>query len=82
MAKVDSEIAVSAGPRTRQGKKLLLALVLLLVSGGFTIYKLDAWRALAQSLGTAPELPTDVPVMRSEERRVGKECRSWWAPDH
>src|SRR5438093_13549782 len=19
---------------------------------------------------------------RSEERRVGKECRSWWAPDH
>src|SRR5690554_36825 len=20
--------------------------------------------------------------LRSEERRVGKECRSWWAPDH
>src|SRR5689334_25150813 len=20
--------------------------------------------------------------IRSEERRVGKECRSWWAPDH
>ena len=19
---------------------------------------------------------------RSEERRVGKECRSWWSPDH
>ena len=20
--------------------------------------------------------------VRSEERRVGKECRSWWSPDH
>src|SRR5690554_8207670 len=23
-----------------------------------------------------------VVLHRSEERRVGKECRSWWAPDH
>src|SRR5689334_3064460 len=21
-------------------------------------------------------------AVRSEERRVGKECRSWWSPDH
>ena len=21
-------------------------------------------------------------AIRSEERRVGKECRSWWSPDH
>ena len=21
-------------------------------------------------------------LLRSEERRVGKECRSWWAPNH
>src|SRR2546430_16948455 len=26
-------------------------------------------------------LPGSVPL-RSEERRVGKECRSWWSPDH
>src|SRR5690348_18172562 len=25
--------------------------------------------------------PTDV-LLRSEERRVGKECRSRWSPDH
>ena len=24
----------------------------------------------------------DIPAERSEERRVGKECRSRWAPDH
>src|SRR5256885_15901629 len=27
-------------------------------------------------------LLTDRPVPRSEERRVGKECRSRWSPDH
>src|SRR5690606_3050401 len=33
---------------------------------------------------SAPLLPALVPErsMRSEERRVGKECRSRWAPDH
>src|SRR5687767_16039444 len=25
---------------------------------------------------------TAVPIGRSEERRVGKECRSRWSPDH
>src|SRR5690242_20776186 len=31
----------------------------------------------------APELIASSPAMqRSEERRVGKECRSRWAPDH
>ena len=24
----------------------------------------------------------DAPLVRSEERRVGKECRSRWSPDH
>ena len=23
-----------------------------------------------------------ITIIRSEERRVGKECRSWWSPDH
>src|SRR5690606_41183137 len=27
-------------------------------------------------------LPNATTVVRSEERRVGKECRSRWAPDH
>ena len=52
----------------RQGQKFLLALVLLLVAGGFTIYKLDAWREFAQSLRSGPPLPTDVPVMTTNGR--------------
>ena len=28
------------------------------------------------------ELPEGAPVLRSEERRVGKECRSRWSPYH
>ena len=29
-----------------------------------------------------PSSPTEMPVPRSEERRVGKECRSRWSPYH
>src|SRR6266480_6742343 len=35
----------------------------------------DAWDALA-------EIPEDSAAARSEERRVGKECRSRWSPYH
>ena len=31
---------------------------------------------------TIPANPTRVVVLRSEERRVGKECRSRWSPYH
>ena len=34
------------------------------------------WRGLAEELGS------DVEWRRSEERRVGKECRSRWSPYH
>src|SRR5690554_8185299 len=27
-------------------------------------------------------IPTALIAFRSEERRVGKECRSWWSPYH
>src|SRR5436305_15352399 len=37
----------------------------------------DAWKAMAE-IDTAPRLRE---IKRSEERRVGKECRSRWAPD-
>ena len=29
-----------------------------------------------------PKLAAELVTMRSEERRVGKECRSRWSPDH
>mgnify|MGYP002525471619 CR=1 FL=1 len=36
------------------------------------------------SLLSTVQMPGGIPVatMRSEERRVGKECRSRWSPDH
>src|SRR5205807_5171128 len=39
----------------------------------------DGGGRLATRSGPRPERP---PPPRSEERRVGKECRSRWSPDH
>src|ERR1039458_90677 len=36
----------------------------------------------AEDLNLSPPLLCEKPVDRSEERRVGKECRSRWSPDH
>src|SRR5687767_16037427 len=43
------------------------------------------WRSY--SISSEPQrkgrtISITVRAMRSEERRVGKECRSWWARDH
>src|SRR5688572_32916305 len=32
--------------------------------------------------GKFKSYPQTLEVLRSEERRVGKECRSWWLPYH
>ena len=37
---------------------------------------------MLESFLQEPERLTDDDVMRSEERRVGKECRSRWSPYH
>ena len=44
----------------------------------------DVISNFGQPLGTArtPDVPDDEPLARSEERRVGKECRSRWSPYH
>ena len=56
-----------------------------------TLATLAASAALLAACATAePEIPQGVlaagdpakPVVRSEERRVGKECRSRWSPYH
>src|SRR5437899_12619058 len=36
-----------------------------------------SWR-----IGSTWKPPGHFSFMRSEERRVGKECRSWWSSDH
>src|SRR3712207_8701203 len=43
-------------------------------------YMCQAWRLLDLDLKNYPPYALSVP--RSEERRVGKECRSRWSPYH
>src|SRR5256885_17105312 len=61
------------------------------VSASFIISVLQAWRSgqvvCPVEAGQAPpkvtrELPPGIVHLRSEERRVGKECRSRWSPYH
>src|SRR3712207_8912690 len=50
-----------------------------IASGGWWGVGLGASR---QKWGSLPEAHTDFIFARSEERRVGKECRSRWSPYH
>ena len=42
----------------------------------------DATEDLAEAKISAEAELSEMPVERSEERRVGKECRSRWSPYH
>ena len=39
-------------------------------------------KKLSEAEGKTYRLPTEAEWERSEERRVGNECRSRWSPDH
>src|ERR1017187_879318 len=59
----------------------------LLGRAGFTLRKHNAgaawWGDVRLELrGSAAHISALVPANRSEERRVGKECRSRWSPYH
>ena len=40
------------------------------------------WAKESFSIKNKAQLPAKISVHRSEERRVGKECRSRWSPYH
>src|SRR2546429_7177255 len=66
---------------------LLLAFLGTVVSTGLVFNTVvgergRAFEALAQALKTLNEEAIRDPLTRSEERRVGKECRSRWSPYH
>src|SRR5437016_13743916 len=42
----------------------------------------DSFLARPTASTTGSAVRAWVPVLRSEERRVGKECRARWAPEH
>ena len=51
------------------------------VDGASIECKMDVpWKLVCRTCGTS--YPNDRYPDRSEERRVGKECRSRWSPDH
>jgi len=54
-----------------------LLLTVQQVADRLSISKREVWR-----LAAAGKLPAPVKLSRSEERRVGKECRSRWSPYH
>ena len=40
------------------------------------------WALFTIRAGLQPKVAAEVKAARSEERRVGKECRSRWSPYH
>ena len=59
---------------------LLLVFLYLRTMTGGALQPIDAEHALQQT--PPPDWMLGVPKTRSEERRVGKECRSRWSPYH
>src|SRR5688572_32407784 len=51
------------------------------MTSSFTMLAIPSSRA-RRSVRTASSAVKQPAVLRSEERRVGKECRSRWSPDH
>ena len=56
----------------------------ILVKDSITVKLPDVYVTSERPLVTVTDdaLSFDVPNLRSEERRVGKECRSRWSPYH
>ena len=47
-----------------------------------TLYDYGRWLYILSLLAKFIVKPRNIKAMRSEERRVGKECRSRWSPYH
>src|SRR5690554_5817248 len=70
-------MGTQATPPNRVLLGLALFLTFFIMSPVFSIVYETAWVPL-----TAEEINFEEFLLRSEERRVGKECRSRWAPYH
>ena len=61
----------------------ILATTAMLAQNPFTYYKGKGYEDIAAyRMKKVIDLNTYIPSARSEERRVGKECRSRWSPYH
>ena len=61
------------------GLSVVMLLMTAIVGVGITVYSLGYFSS--EQCDSAP-IKTESKHARSEERRVGKECRSRWSPDH
>src|SRR5437016_13956805 len=52
------------------------------IVGGFFPFHLDFVRGAGLMVALGSALAASPSLLRSEERRVGKECRSRWSPEH
>ena len=66
----------------REGMSFTLTLTALAMAGGIVFGTLLAMMRLSSIKPVAMLAGAYVNLMRSEERRVGKECRSRWSPYH
>ena len=78
MSKKSAEQAVSAvfealGKAMTEGEKITIS--------GFGTFEVRE-RAERQGINPRTREPITIAASRSEERRVGKECRSRWSPYH
>ena len=62
--------------------KKISMLLLVAVMVVMTVFSASAAGLSAQEQKVLDALRADIQTARSEERRVGKECRSRWSPYH
>ena len=72
------ELVPSAEKEERNWLPLVVALAIVLLAAGVAFLSLEH----GNSRGKGGVTPISAPLDRSEERRVGKECRSRWSPYH
>ena len=72
------------GTGVKQGMRVFALLLLILVGAVFVINPADllAGLTVTYAADASGALPGWLQQIRSEERRVGKECRSRWSPYH
>src|SRR2546430_9905965 len=78
----DDQIAAVGRELARIGEGELRGRVVLHTSGATDSSALEPLRAHGAIVGSMHPLQSFSGVARSEERRVGKECRSRWSPYH
>ena len=77
-----SPIAVMAGPCSVEGEEHMIKMAKLVKEGGANFLRGGAYKPRTSPYSFQGLRAEGLELLRSEERRVGKECRSRWSPYH